>query len=377
MKLPLKLTILGLFILVACNQQQTMQDKVESIFSVNPKLTKSDTDTLFIHTNKIEKNYLHHYDDKEGYSKLRNDTVMIFNGKGFFTGKSMLMSISKGTFAFSFHEYSCTYGHKYKTIEQKLTLNKDHYEVDDTIVGEMFFKSIYVLDSIKLITDTTVITGKFKFRVRYADYDNTTLRQERNYQEFIELSKNRPDTITSLQLSNCGLKKLPEKLLLFKNLTNLDLEDNDLSNADLSILASLTKMRTVSFSRCNLNEFPNVIFHFKQLHRLDLYNNNIKALPLGLFQMTSLRELQIGGNDYSFLPAEIGNLKNLEMLSLESTQVRSFPKSILKLTKLKVIYLPDKMDYFPPELAKCLSQSFSYTGITNLADFKDKIPKDQ
>lgn len=377
MKMTFKLLIFGIFILTACNQKQTTLDKVENAFIVNPNLTKSDNDTLFIQTNGRGENYLRFYDDKEGYCKLRNDTVMIFNSKGFFTGKSMSILITKGTFTFNIHEYSCTYGHNYKTIEQKLTLNKDQIKVNDTIVGEMFFKSIFVLDSIKNIIDTTVVTGKFKFRVRDADYDNNTLTQERNYEAFLALSKNRPDTITSLRLWNCGLKKIPEELSLFQNLVELDLEDNDLSNADLSILASLTKMKTISFQRCNLNHFPIVVFNYKQLRELNLYNNNIKELPSGLFQMISLRELQIGGNDYNSLPTEIGNLKNLEMLSVESTPLRVFPKSILKLTKLKEIYPPDEMDYFPPELAKCLSESFSYSGIKNLNDFKDKIPKDQ
>jgi len=376
MKITLKLITYGLFILAACNHKQTKQDKVETTFKVNPNLTKSDTDTLFIQTNGRGENYLRFYDDKEGFCKLRNDTIMIFNSKGFFTGKSMSIFITKETFNFKIHEYSCTYGHTYKTIEQKLTLNKSHFIVNDTIVGEMFFKSVFVLDSIKHIVDTTVVTGRFKYRVRDADYDYNTLTQEKNYQEFLELSRNRPDTITSLRLWNCGFKKLPKEISLFKNLTDLDLESNDLSNADLSLLSSLTKMKTISFQNCNLTKFPTVVFSFKQLTRLNIWNNGIKELPSQLFQMTSLKELEIGANDYSELPAEIGNLKNLEMLSVASTSVRTFPKTILQLTKLKEIYPPDRMDYFPPQLAKCLSQTFSYSGIKNLEDFKNEIPKD-
>lgn len=340
--------------MTACNQKQAMKNKIETKYTVRPNLTKPDTDTLFIQTNGQRENYLRYYDDITGFCKLRNDTIMIFNSKGFMTGKRMSIFITKGAFSFDIHEYSCTYENTYKSIEQKLTLNKNRFKINDTIVGEMSFKSIFVIDSIKHIIDTTVVTGKFKFRVRDADYDYNTLTQENNYQEFLKLAMGRPDTISSLRLWNCGFKKLPEEISLFKNLVELDLEDNDLSNADLSVLESLKKMKTISFQRCNLNEFPSVVFNFKQLKELNLYNNNIKELPSGLFQMISLIELQIGGNDYKVLPSSIGNLKNLEMLSVESTPVKIFPKSILQLPKLKKIYPPEEMGYFPPELAKYL-----------------------
>lgn len=374
--------ILGLLILAACNQKPTIHDKVETEFAVNPQLIKSISDTLFIQengqkkSNDPEANYWCFYDDKDGYCKLRNDTLMISNSKGNLTSNSIAIFITNGTFSFDISQHGCVGGHTYKAVEQRLTLNKASFNVNDTIVGEMFFKGIYVWDSIKHIIDTIVVAGKFKFRVRDADYSFRKLIQERRYQRFVELSRDRPDTISALNLERLGLKELPEEILLFKNLTELNLDNNDLSTADLSILANLTKLKIINLYGCHLNAFPSVVFNFKRLKELNLYDNNIKELPLELFQMISLKELTIGSNPCNSLPAEIEGLRNLEVLSVRETPLRVFPKSILRLTKLKAIYPPEEMDYFPPQLAKCLTSSFSYSGIKNIDEFEDKIPSD-
>jgi Leucine-rich repeat (LRR) protein len=376
MKITFKLIIFGVFILIGCNQKQIIQNKVEIAFKTNPKLTKSDNDTLFIQ-NRLDRDYFRFYDYKDGFAKLRNDTLFVIYSKGAFAGITMSIFITKGNFNFKINEYSCINRHTYKPIEQKLTLNKNRFQVNDTIVGEMFYKSIFVLDSIKNIVDTIFVKGKFKFRVRDSDYDFYTLMKENQYQEFIELSRNRPDTITTLILRNCGLKKLPEELSLFKNLEVLQLGQNDLNNADLSILASFKKMKIIGLERCNLHHFPIEVFNYKNLRELDLSNNNLKELPSGLFKMTSLRELSIGVNDFKILPSAIGNLKNLELLSLVKLSIKIFPETILQLTKLKDIFPPREMDYFPPKLAKCLNDGFNYRGIKNFEDFKKDIPKDQ
>ncbi len=91
--------------------------------------------------------------------------------------------------------------------------------------------------------------------------------------------------------------------------------------------------------------------------------------------MSSLKKLELGNNKINELPEQIGSLKYLEILSIANTPITSLPKSIVNLQQLKQIYPPDSLDYFPPELARCLSHVFSYRGIKNYNEFKDQIPK--
>ena len=359
----------------SCVQRKSAKQKIETKYRVSPNLVASATDTLYILPHRERREWLRFFDAKNGYCKLRNDSVLIYAYAGIMTGKSLSIIIARDSFSFKIYEYSCTYDNYYTTIEQRLILNKQRYSVNDTIVGEMYFKSYYVLDSIKNLIDTTIVSGRFAFRVRDENYNENTLRQENNYQEFLSLTRQRPDTLSALSLFNCGLSSLPDEIVLFTNIKSLDLSYNDLSNADMSILTSLKNITSISLDNCHLKAFPDEVLGYSALEELNLYANNISILPPGLSQMKSLKYLQLGGNDIESLPSDIGNLKNLESLSVESTSIKHFPKSITQLTKLKEIYPPDSMDYFPPQLAHCLSDIYSCRGIKNLSEFKDNIPK--
>ena len=132
-----------------------------------------------------------------------------------------------------------------------------------------------------------------------------------------------------------------------------------LNNADLSILSSLSKIKELNIGYCNITKIPSVIFDFKNLTKLNLYANNLKELPPELFKMNTLKELIVSGNELKKLPDEIGDLKNLESLNIRGNPIKKLPESILKLKKLKRLQPPNrryKMDYFPPELIKCLNR---------------------
>jgi hypothetical protein len=336
-----------LLIFSSCNQIQEEKNKSENVFSVNPSLRKSLSDTLLIQTSGQRENYLRFYDDKDGYCKLSNDTIMIFAIKGFMTGKRMSIFITNGTFNFNIHEYSCTYGHTFKPLEQRLILNKERYRINDTIVGEMYFKSIYVLDSIKRLIDTTIVTGKFKFKIRNKEFNQDSLTAEQNYNELlIALSDPRADTVKKLSLYNCGLKYLPIELKKFKNIKTLILDDNNLAEVDLSLLGELESLKSLSFQRCNISLFPTAIFRLKSLEELDFFNNNLNEIPSELFKLTKLKVLSLGGNNISSIPNEINNLKDLESFSIEFTNpIKELPDNFLIIHKrLKVFYPSDYMD---------------------------------
>lgn len=383
MKTIFKILFVITLLLFSCNKSSKLLKNIESTVDIDPKLTKFTSDSLIIKRfnslNNPEgksKYDLLFFDDKEGFCRLRNDTILISNDVGFMTGKSIVILIYKGKFNINLHNYSCEYSEFSNPIEQTLTLNKSSYNVNDTIIGELFFKGSFVIDHIvQNIVETTTIKGKFKFRVRDSSYNYRTFLQEYRYNHFLKIAQNRPDTIRKLTISDYGFNKLPSELSRFSNLEELDFEVNSLNNVDLSLLATLPKLKVIDFSNCDLTQFPTVVFSLKQLTELNLFGNKINKLPLQLFQMTKLKKLKIGANDYTFLPAQIGNLKNLEVLSIERTPVKKLPSSITQLKKLKKFYPPDSLDYLPMELAKCLppNESSYYSGIKNYDLFKNLI----
>lgn len=368
MKTACILLLLGCLLIVACQQE----NQFDAAVIIDPALTKSPNDTLYTYRGTQKCNY---FEEQKGYSKLDNDTIFIrFSIGRPFTVNPMTISLFKGDFALKLFEHSCTYSRSYHTIAQQLVLNKKQFALNDTIVGEVYAKTVCVIDSAENIIDTLVVKGKFSFRVREAQFNYTIKDEEDRHQEILAMSKSRPDTITALYLSYAGYKNIPAEILLFKNLKILHFNGNDLSNADLSMLSSLTKLEDIELDGCNLSEFPAALFKLKKLKEVSVCGNQIKALPAGLFDMTSLTTLYMGGNDFDQLPEGIGKLHHLENLSIAGTSVRTLPTSIFRLKKLREISVPDSMDYFPPSLAKYLDPHSSYDGIKNIGEFRQYLP---
>ena len=57
------------------------------------------------------------------------------------------------------------------------------------------------------------------------------------------------------------------------------------------------------------------------------------------WQLTSLRELDLGGNQLTSVPAEIGQLASLKKLHLDHNRLTSLPAEIGRLTSLKELWL--------------------------------------
>ena len=367
------LLIFLLLTLTFCNQKQT---GIKNDLTYNSNLNKVSSDTLSIRTGKLRENYKHFFDDKEGFCKLSHDTIMIFNSSGIMTGKFLSVFITKDTFFFKSSAYSCTYQDKYKTIEQRLTLNKTNYNVNDTIIGDMFLKAIFVSDSAKNVIDTMIISGKFKYRIRDNDYSENTKYEEESYVRFMELTKLELDTFKSLDISACGLKSLPKELMLFKNIEILDISSNNFQNADLSSLCKLKNLKEINLNFCKLSRFPEGVLCNKKLKLLWLASNNIQVLPEELFSLYSLKDLDIENNNLTLLSDKISNLKNLESLWLNENKIKTLPKSIISLHKLKSFGEPDSLEYLPKQLAKLLSPyGGSYYKIGNYEEIKDLIPR--
>ena len=364
-----------LFILTSCTDKKLKEAVMDNSIIINTDLKQSSSDTLDInwaggtldvdwgdgkiHPNK--KYPFNFFSDNAGICNLSNDTIFIRTHQGYGPSNSLYITITNGKFDVVLFEHNCTYSHKYKVLEQNLELNKSTFKIGDTLTGKLFYQAIYVWDTVKNVVDTTTISGIFNLKIRGKHFDRDSLDAENNYKELLlTLLNTKPDTVTQLRIWKCGLTSLPTGLNKFTKLETLELDDNNLKAADLSMLCEFKKLKYLEIDNCNLTEVPTSIFCLKNIEKLSLFNNDISVLPTELFQLTKIEELQLGGNLLTTLPDEILKLKKLRMLEISGgmnrNNIAKLPPNFFKtLIYLTEFYSPDFMkeeeykDYKPKE----------------------------
>lgn len=113
--------------------------------------------------------------------------------------------------------------------------------------------------------------------------------------------------------------------------------------------------------------------YLNHLSCLQLQNNNLKQLPVELWRLTSLEELNLGYNKLVSLPNEIGLLTNLRELFLHSNELEEIPSEIGRLTHLTVLDLTNnKLEYLPGELLDLELWKFWIDG--NPFNYKNNYP---
>jgi Leucine-rich repeat (LRR) protein len=362
------LFILLIVLTISCKlTDQKKQDKIarqnniDTTFTVDPSLNKLSTDTFKIDRASLLAKYpFYFFKDNQGFCKLENDTIKIFLKEGRLTSTVLNLSVSKKSFGTDIWIYDCMSNTQYKAISQGLKLNAQAFEVGDTIIGYLDFTGLPYYKDKYIGSDTLTARGKFKFLIRPFTFTNDDLEKENNFNDFVALTKNRPDTIKEVDLRKSGLTEIPKEILLFKNLESISLEDNNLRKADFSVLKQLTKLKKLKLQECRLTEIPSVVFALTNLEEFDIYLNNISNIPDELFDLKNLKALQIGGNNLKTLSPSISKLTKLEWIEFSSTQIFKLPDAMTKIKSLKEIYPNDTMIYIPNKLKHLLASSCDY-----------------
>nr|XP_050848750.1 leucine-rich repeat-containing protein 15-like isoform X1 [Vespula vulgaris] len=168
-----------------------------------------------------------------------------------------------------------------------------------------------------------------------------------------------------LSLSHCNLRKLPTAFEVFENLEELDISNNPLSDAFVSLLNPLSSLEYLDMSYCNLGHVANNTFaQMTSLKKLILSGNKLHTLEEGLFanltrleslemsncdlrnpidlkvfgdrNVTNVIELKLSGNPLSIsnqgalLPAQ---LSNLEILDISDCGVSHLHQNVFSKTK--------------------------------------------
>jgi Leucine-rich repeat (LRR) protein len=167
-----------------------------------------------------------------------------------------------------------------------------------------------------------------KGSLKIAHYPSMRLCSQELFKKIIDL-----DWLTSLDLSLCIFKELPDSIVNLIHLEALNLSAIHLKKLpDLSNLVNLIRL---DLSANSLEEFPVWITHLKSLKELNLRANGIKFVPDEICDLTNLTYLHLGQNGLTSLPTNIGNLENLRFLCVESNKIKSIPQSLGKLLQLE------------------------------------------
>lgn len=111
-------------------------------------------------------------------------------------------------------------------------------------------------------------------------------------------------------------------------------------------------IKVLKLNSLNLNKLPEQVLLLKNLESLDLRDNKLSNLPSEIGNLTNLEFLGLSGNELSGLPSEIGNLTNLKFLYLDVDFLKEIPSGIRNLTRLENLYLGVNKLYTPRSKAE-------------------------
>jgi len=154
--------------------------------------------------------------------------------------------------------------------------------------------------------------------------------------------RNLPESIGSLlsleylNLRNNMLKILPKSISFLSSLKVLDLHGNKLNSITVNLSKSI---RELELGWNNFETIPNGIKLLLSLERLGLGGNKIINLPDWIGRYKSLKQLDLYDNQLIKVPESLGSLESLERLNLRNNQLNEFPSSLSNLKSLKNLNL--------------------------------------
>lgn len=168
----------------------------------------------------------------------------------------------------------------------------------------------------------------------------------------VDLPKN-PDElldVTSLNIRNKGLERIPKEIIYLPNLIEIDAEMNRLADLPWEF-GSLKKLISLNLGHNRFADIPGAICRLSQIENLSFESNAIKKVPSVIANMTGLKHLNLSFNYITELPSEIGHLKHLKSLDIASNQISVLPQGFYKLYNLVSLTLwNNKFENFPEVL---------------------------
>lgn len=217
------------------------------------------------------------------------------------------------------------------------------------------------LDFSHLMLDTSTLSNNFDHvtNEKKSAKNIETLLLYNNQLKSIPLNINKFNSLKILDLSSNGLVYLPEALNECP-LTALIAKNNVLDNESFpKSFSSLTSLKELNLSGNNLSAFPVQILDLTAIKYLYLGGNQIADIPKDIWKISGLQIFYMGGNRLTEVPVSVGQLKNLQALVLSENMLESLPAAIANLKNLKSLLLhKNRIRTLPPEIVglKCLTE---------------------
>jgi len=181
--------------------------------------------------------------------------------------------------------------------------------------------------------------------------------------------------LTGLDLSNIGLRIIPDTIGQLKNLQRLKLGGNLLTNIP-DVIGNLINLQELDLQENSITTVSNEIIHLTNLRELNLNNNKLTDIPDSICQLEKMERLDLSHNELGSISERIAHLENLNYLDLSHNLLKSFPDAILELTQLQTLMFDNnQLAVLPDEISKLINLQFLYLGSNLLTDIPNAISR--
>ena len=255
------------------------------------------------------------------------------------------------------------YGNQLNTIPAYVSLLKNLYDLDVSFCELKEFPSpILELKRLEYLD----ISNNF---IRSIPQDITRLQLKK-----FHLGKNPLDefpkflcqfsALEKTDLSSCFLERIPPIIFGLKNLTEINLRDNCITNLPEQVcqlnlkklnvadnplkelpesFQNFVNMEDLDISFTNLEEIPSQILYLNNIKCLAVKNNALENLPENWEKCMNIQSLDLSENHFRTLPSSISQLQILENLNLKSCCLSEFPSALLHLATLETLNLEENL----------------------------------
>ncbi|MCF6342277.1 MAG: leucine-rich repeat domain-containing protein [Bacteroidales bacterium] len=214
-------------------------------------------------------------------------------------------------------------------------------------------------------------------RIYLGNQGTARLYQGKNGIKRIPCFLKKMDSLTEINLNYNKVKLNKAAVRRLKNIKVILLAGNELEMLPENI-DQLTEVKRLNFSKNHLSELPASFSELDSLKSVIFYENNFSIIPLEVCTLKNLKELDFYYNNINEIPDEITRLQKLERLYLSFNNIKVLPESLRSLKKLKRLYIHhNQLVIVPHWITEIVSLEVLDVGYNHIIDFPDvsEMPK--
>ncbi|KAG0268980.1 hypothetical protein BGZ95_002227 [Linnemannia exigua] len=119
--------------------------------------------------------------------------------------------------------------------------------------------------------------------------------------------------LVRLDARNSGLKRI----------TDIEGSVDDAAKPKIAFLA----LKELLLSHNLLSSLENLLYVAPQLHYLDLRSNHFTDLPVGVLELSTLRQFDMASNRLEWMPSELGSMYDLTNFLWEGNPIKNIPRT--------------------------------------------------